>query len=217
VPEQAEIDALLPLVDYRDIQYDMEERTIFLPKKGMKLDFGAIAKGYAADELIKIITTANVKRAIIDLGGNVYVWGKKPDGTKWRVGIKNPLDPEGEPVIRLEIDTNTVVTSGAYERFFTADGIRYHHILDPKTGYPAESGILSSTIISKSSTAADALSTSVFVLGKEKARALFDEGFADAEFTADAIIIDANHEISATQHIRNAVTFFLPTFSQAEW
>jgi thiamine biosynthesis lipoprotein len=217
IPTQAEIDTLLPLVDWRDIRYDAEARTVFLPKKGMKLDFGAIAKGYAADELIAIIDRANVKRAIVDLGGNVYVWGKKTDGTKWRVGIKNPYDPEGEPVIRLDIDSNTVVTSGTYERFFEQDGVRYHHILDPKTGYPAYNGILSSTIVCESSLVADGLSTSVFVMGKEKTRALLDEGFQDAGFTADVIIIGENHEITTTRNIKNAATVLLPEFFQAEW
>jgi thiamine biosynthesis lipoprotein len=219
VPAQAEIDALLPLVDYRNIQYDTEARTIFLPQKGMKLDFGGIAKGYAADELIAIIKQAKVKRAIIDLGGSsVYVWGKKSDGTKWRVGVKNPDNPEGgAPAIRLDIDSNTVTSSGAYERFFDQDGIRYHHIIDPKTGYPSDSSILSSTIVCESALAADALSTSVFVLGKEKTRALLAEGFQDAGFTADVIIIDVNREISATQDIKDAITVLLPEFSLAEW
>jgi thiamine biosynthesis lipoprotein len=219
VPQQEEIDAVLPLVDWRNIEYNIEESTVFLPKKGMKLDFGGIAKGYAADELIAIIENANVKRAIVDLGSSsVYVWGKKPDGSKWRVGVKNPDNPEGsEPVIRVEIDSNSVTSSGAYERFFYEGGVKYHHILDPKTGYPADSGILSATIISDSALAADALSTSVFVLGKEKTRALFAEGLSDADFTAEAIIIDARFEISATRNIQNAVTVLLPEFSQGEW
>jgi thiamine biosynthesis lipoprotein len=218
VPLQEEIDALLPLVDWRNIEYDTEARTVFLPQKGMKLNFGGIAKGYAADELIAIIGSANVKRAIIDLGGSsVYVWGKKPDGAKWRVGVKNPDNPEGGPAIRLDIDSNTVTSSGAYERFFDQDGVRYHHILDPKTGRPANSGILSSTIVCESALAADALSTAVFVLGKEKVRALLAEGFQDAGFTAGVIIIDESLAISATQDIKSAVTLLLPEFSQAEW
>jgi thiamine biosynthesis lipoprotein len=218
VPTQMEIDALLPLVDYRHIEYDTVARTVFLPEIGMKLDFGAIAKGYAADELVEILKNANIQRAIVDLGGSsIYVWGKKPDGTQWRVGIKNPDDPEGEPVIRLEIDSNTVTSSGGYERFFEQDGIRYHHILDPATGYPADSGILLSTIISESALAADALSTSIFVLGKEKARTLLAEGFQDAGFAVDAIVIDAFREIRATRNIKDAVTVLLPAFFQVEW
>jgi thiamine biosynthesis lipoprotein len=220
VPAQEEIDVILPLVDYRKIRYDTEAGTVFLPETGMKLDFGGIAKGYAADELIAIISRTKASRAIIDLGGSsVYVWGKKPDGTKWRVGVKNPDNPEGsEPAIRLDIDSNTVTSSGAYERFFEQDGVRYHHILDPKTGRPADSGILSSTIVSFSALAADALSTSVFVLGKEKTRALFEAGFQDAGFTAEGIVIDERREVSATPDIKSAVTVLLPEFfSPGEW
>ena len=119
--------------------------------------------------------THGVKRAIIDLGGNIYVFGKKKDGSLWNVGIKDPGDPGGNPALILHLANATVVTSGVYERFFMQDGIRYHHILDTKTGYPARTGLLSSTIVCESSIAADALSTSVFVLGEEKGMALINK------------------------------------------
>jgi thiamine biosynthesis lipoprotein len=206
VPGQEEIGRLLPLVDYRKISYDMSARTVFLSEKGMALDLGAIAKGYAADELVKIIAEAKLPRALIDLGGNVYVYGRKPDKTAWRVGVKNPEAPDGEPAIRLDIDSSSVVTSGAYERFFMNNGRRYHHILDPKTGYPAQSGVLSSTIVSQSSLAADALSTSAFVLGQDKALALFAEGFQDAGITAEALLMGEDHMVRATKNLAPGVT-----------
>jgi thiamine biosynthesis lipoprotein len=212
IPAQEELDACLPLVDYRKIEYDLNAQTVFLPQPGMRLDLGGIAKGYAADELIKIIRDAKVRRAVIDLGGNVYVYGAKPDGTLWRVGVKNPVDPEGEPVVRLDIGSNTVVTSGMYERFFEQDGIRYHHILNPQTGYPAYSGIRSATIVSASSLAADALSTSVFVLGKEQAAALFAQGFQDGGFSADMLIIEEDGRITVTENLKSAVTVLLPEY-----
>ena len=166
VPEKSEIDAVLPLINWRDVSVT-DDNTVMLKRRGMALDLGGIVKGYAADELTKILKARKVRRAIVDLGGNIFVYGKKKDGSPWRVGIKDPNDPEGVPAIVLNVANSTIVTSGVYERFFTENGVRYHHILDAKTGYPAASGLLSSTIVCESSMAADALSTSVFVLGKE--------------------------------------------------
>ena len=165
VPEKSEIDAALPLINWRDVSVT-DDSTVMLKRRGMALDLGGIVKGYAADELTKILKARKVRRAIVDLGGNIFVFGKKKDGSLWRVGIKNPNDPEGAPAIVLNVANSTIVTSGVYERFFTENGVRYHHILDAKTGYPASSALLSSTIVCESSMAADALSTSVFVLGK---------------------------------------------------
>ncbi|WP_277055256.1 FAD:protein FMN transferase [Treponema socranskii] len=166
VPEKSEIDAVLPLINWRDVSVT-DDNTVMLKRHGMALDLGGIVKGYAADELTKILKARKVRRAIVDLGGNIFVYGKKKDGSPWRVGIKDPNDPEGVPAIVLNVANSTIVTSGVYERFFTENGVRYHHILDVKTGYPAASGLLSSTIVCESSMAADALSTSVFVLGRE--------------------------------------------------
>ena len=166
VPAQSEIDAVLPLINWRDVSV-ADDNTVMLKRRGMALDLGGIVKGYAADELTKILKARKVRRAIVDLGGNIFVYGKKKDGSPWRVGIKDPKDPEGVPAIVLNVANSTIVTSGVYERFFTENGVRYHHILDVKTGYPAASGLLSSTIVCESSMAADALSTSVFVLGKK--------------------------------------------------
>ena len=166
VPEKSEIDAVLPLINWRDVSVT-DDNTVMLKRRGMALDLGGIVKGYAADELTKILKARKVRRAIVDLGGNIFVYGKKKDGSPWRVGIKNPNDPEGVPSIVLNVANSTIVTSGVYERFFTENGVRYHHILDAKTGYPAASGLLSSTVVCESSMAADALSTSVFVLGKK--------------------------------------------------
>lgn len=166
VPEKSEIDAVLPLINWHDVSVT-DDNTVMLKRRGMALDLGGIVKGYAADELTKILDARKVRRAIVDLGGNIFVYGKKKDGSPWRVGIKDPNDPEGVPAIVLNVANSTIVTSGVYERFFTENGVRYHHILDAKTGYPASSGLLSSTVVCESSMAADALSTSVFVLGKK--------------------------------------------------
>lgn len=175
VPQQQEIDNALPLVNWRNVTIAENadgSGSVLLSQRGMSLDLGGIVKGYAADELVKILQKRNVKRAIIDLGGNVFVYGKKKDGALWRVGVKDPDFPEGAPALIARLTNSTVVTSGVYERFFVEDGIRYHHILDTKTGCPADAGLLSTTIICESSMAADALSTSVFALGKERGMAL---------------------------------------------
>jgi thiamine biosynthesis lipoprotein len=206
VPLQTEIDSARALVDYRQIEIDEAAKTVFLRQKGMILDLGGIAKGYAADELVRIARENGVQRALINLGGNVYVLGKNLSNAAWRVGVKNPKDPDGDPAAILSLTENSVVTSGAYERFFEKDGTRYHHILDVKTGYPAQSDVLSATIVSTSSLAADALSTSVFVLGKAEGLELLSSAFPEIGAAADALIISNNDIAAATPALRASVT-----------
>jgi len=174
VPSQAEIDAAMSLINWRDVELDKEQRSVFLKRSGMALDLGAIAKGYAADEAALIIRKAKLKQAIIDLGGNILTYGEKKDKSPWKVGVQNPLEDRGDSLGSITGAESTIVTSGVYERYFEVDGQRYHHIFSPFTGYPADSGLLSVTIITKNSIDADALSTAVFVLGYEKGRALIE-------------------------------------------
>ena len=174
LPSQEEIDAVLPLVNWRDIELDRENNSIFLKKPGMALDLGAIAKGYAADEAAAIIRNARLKRALIDLGGNILIYGVKRDKSPWRVGIQNPLEGRGNYLGIVSGPAQTVVTSGVYERYFETDGVRYHHIFSPSDGYPARNGLLAVTIVTGISMEADALSTAVFVMGYEKGRALVE-------------------------------------------
>lgn len=179
IPANEEISQTATLVNWQDVEItpntNNEGGSVMLRREGMALDLGGIAKGYAADEVVKIVKEHNVKQAIIDLGGNIYVYGKKQDGSLWRVGVKNPNDPNGTPAMVLSLKNSTVVTSGVYERFFIEDGIRYHHILDTKTGIPAQTGLLSCTIVCESSMTADALSTSMFLLGKENGMKFLSE------------------------------------------
>ncbi|MDR0501994.1 MAG: FAD:protein FMN transferase [Treponema sp.] len=172
VPAQPEIDEVLPLVNWRDIELDARSGSVFLGKVGMALDLGSIAKGYAADEAAAIIKRAGIKRAIVDLGGNIVVCGEKKDKSPWKVGLQNPGGKRGEYAGIIMANEKTVVTSGVYERYFEQDGFRYHHIFSPSRGYPADTGILSATIITANSMDADALSTAVFVLGCEKGLSL---------------------------------------------
>lgn len=192
VPLQSEIDEVKNHVDWKKIVFDEKAQTIFLADDEMSLDFGAIAKGFAADEIAKICGKNHVHRAIIDLGGNVLAFGKKSKNEKWKVGIKNPDEPS-EIAKTVEIENGAVVTSGNYERFFIDEnGKRYHHILDAKTGFPAESGLKSVSVICKSSIVADALSTTFFVAGKEKSlklKSVFEEKFGEK---IDAVFIEEN-------------------------
>ena len=157
VPEPWEIQNVLPLVGAESVQIDEQASTIFLPKTGMLLDLGAIAKGYAADEVGRILAEHGVKAAVIDLGGNVKVVGRKPDGSTWRIGVQAPSDSRGAYIGITSLgEGTTVVTSGIYERYFVdTDGRSYHHIFDTRTGYPVEGDLVSVTVISRSSIEAD--------------------------------------------------------------
>jgi thiamine biosynthesis lipoprotein len=176
IPSQEELDAVND--DYTQVVIDKGTHTITIPK-GMEVDLGAIGKGYATDQLIAYFAEKGVNRGIINLGGNVYVIGSKDEGTPWKIGLQKPFDQRGDSFVLLSLSDTAVVTSGAYERYFEKDGTIYCHILDPKTLYPAQTDIQSSTIIGPDATLCDALSTTCFILGKEKALALLDTAFPE--------------------------------------
>lgn len=169
-PEQAEIDAALPLVDYSKVELNAENQSIFLTQSGMSLDLGAIAKGYIADEIKVLFEDAGITTAIIDLGGNVVVMGGSPtrEGEAWNIGIQDPLSERGETVGKTKQKDRSVVTSGIYERYLEVDGEIYHHLMNPETGYPFDNEIAGVSIISDQSIDGDALSTVVFGLGLEE-------------------------------------------------
>ena len=146
----------------------------------------AFAKGYAADELSRLLEARGVPFAVIDLGGNVFCHGRKPDGTPWRVGVQDPLSARGGYLGIVEIESGAVVTSGTYERFFEEDGVRYHHLLDSATGAPARNGLASVTIVSSSAQLADALATALFVAGPEEGYGLIvSQPLAEAVFVME--------------------------------
>lgn len=187
VPTKNELAKLLPLVDYNKITLG-KNNSVTLDEK-MKIDLGSVAKGYTGDRLAKLLSENGIKSAVLNLGGNVHVLGTKPDGAPWRVGITNPT---GEGYAgAVEVVDKAVVTSGGYERFFEHNGVRYHHIIDPETGYPAENDLLSVTIIGDDGVVCDALSTALFVMGSGKATQFWKEsGDFEAIFiTADGILI----------------------------
>ncbi|MBQ0003465.1 MAG: FAD:protein FMN transferase [Treponema sp.] len=177
VPEKTEIDSVLKYCNPENIVFEKsgDRFYIFLTEEKTQLDLGGIVKGYASDKICELLKKKNVNRALIDLGGNIYVFGKKsekPGEENWRVGIKNPDDRFSEPIKIVSVNSTSVVTSGNYERFFISDGIRYHHILDSKTGFPVQNGISGVTVISENSTVCDVLSTTLFAGGIELAEKL---------------------------------------------
>lgn len=198
VPSQNEIDKALEKIDYRSITIDEENSTVSLTKNEMSIDLGAIAKGYITDKLVTLLEEKGVNSALLNLGGNLYLYGSKPDGTPWNIGIRNPYGMQGEYIGMVSVTDRSIVTSGIYERFFEEDGNRYHHILNPKTGYPGNNSLASVSIISPQSTLADGLSTTVFLLGQEKGMALI-EGMEDVE----AIMVTEDKKVYLSPGIKS--------------
>lgn len=172
VPSEVMIKQALASINYRDVELDKGARTVFLKHRGMAIDLGAVAKGYAGDRVKVFLEKVGVRHAIVDLGGNVVTIGAKPDGSPWRIGIQSPDLSRGNYVGVVQVKNEAVVSSGQYERFITVGGKRYGHILSTTTGFPVHNGIASTTIVTASSTDGDALSTSVFALGVQKGLAL---------------------------------------------
>lgn len=192
-PSPDELSALLAHVDYTQVQLDGSTSTI---PDDVQVDLGGIAKGFTSDRMMQVFSENGVTSGIISLGGNVQALGLKPDGSRWRVAVQDPENSE-ENFAVVEIEDEAVITSGGYQRYFEEDGTTYHHIIDPRTGYPADSGIISSTIISHDGTLSDGLSTSLFIMGLDDAedywRAHSDE--------FDAILMDENGTVYVTAGI----------------
>ncbi len=165
IPTKERIKKSVERVGYKNIILDKEKLTVFLKNKGMKIGFGAIGKGYAADAAKKLLISKGVKAGIINASGDMSTWGKQPNGDDWTVAITNPLNKE-KAFALLPISNKAVVTSGNYEKFVTFSGIQYSHIINPKTGMPS-TGIISVSVFCSSAELADALATSIFVMGTD--------------------------------------------------
>lgn len=195
VPDEETIQSLLPLVDYTQIQYDAATGVVTLPE-GMEIDLGSVAKGYAGQLAAQMLREHGVQSALLNLGGNVQTVGAKPDGSPWQIGIK---DPQGEDAMMvLSVEDQAVVTSGGYERYFEQDGQTYWHIMDPFTGRPADSGLLSVTIVGDEGVVCDGLSTALFVMGLEKAADLWAQS---GDF--EAVFVTASGEVYITEGLRD--------------
>lgn len=171
----------------------LENNTVTLPPGG-KIDLGAVAKGYAGDKAIEILKSNGISSGLVSLGGNIQTIGGKPDGMPWNVAVRDPFSEDNFGI--LKIADMAVVTSGNYERFFEENGKRYHHIIDPSDGYPADNGIVSATVIGDKGALCDALSTAIFVMGAEKAEELWRDR-SDFEM----ILVTDEKEIFITEGI----------------
>lgn len=164
-PSKEKIKNSVIKVGYQNIVLDQKNQTVFLKRKGMKIGFGAIGKGYAADKAKKLLLSKGVKSGIINASGDMNTWGNQPNGKDWTIAITNPLNKNKVYGV-FPLKKGAVVTSGNYEKYVVFNGIRYTHIIDPRTGYPS-SGIISATVFAPSAELADALATSIFVMGYE--------------------------------------------------
>ena len=171
IPTDERISKLLKNIGYEKVKLD--ENSVVIPED-MQIDLGAVGKGYIGDIITEILKENGIDSALLDLGGNIRTIGTKSDGTKWKLGLRSPFD-EGS-FATLEVSDGAVITSGGYERYFVGeDGETYWHILDPETGKPAHSGLVSVTIVGKEGKLCDALSTSIFVMGLDKAAELWKQ------------------------------------------
>lgn len=200
IPSKKSIDSALKTVGYENIQ--IEGNSVTLNNPDTQIDLGGIAKGYIADQMKIYLNEQNICEGIINLGGNVLTIGKKSSGDTYKIGIQKPFDATGSSIASVEITDESLVSSGVYERYFEIDKKRYHHILDPATGYPYDNGLLSVTIITSSSADADALSTTCFALG-------LDDGMKLIENTKDteAIFITEDYKIYKSPGIGNEFPF----------
>ena len=229
VPDEEEIDALLENVDYRQVQAQQDTGTVLLSHctqqdtgtvllspaasdskcqviiaPGMQVDLGSVVKGYTGSAVAKYFRDNGVKSALINLGGNVECIGKKPDGNKWKVAIKSPFADSKTGIFGvIEAEDMAIITSGGYERFFEEDGKTYWHILDPKTGYPAENGLVSVTIIGSDGLRCDGLSTALFVMGLDDAMEFWKQ---HGDF--DAVFITDTGEAYVTSGIADSFTLY---------
>ena len=195
IPDEETIQSLLPLVDYTQIQYDAATGVVTLPE-GMEIDLGSVAKGYAGQLAAQMLRNSGVESALLNLGGNLQTVGAKPDGSPWQIGIK---DPQGEDAMMvLSVEDQAVVTSGGYERYFEQDGQTYWHVMDPSTGHPADSGLISVTIVGDEGVVCDGLSTALFVMGLEKAADLWAQS---CDF--EAVFVTASGEVYITEGLRD--------------
>jgi len=194
MPSEKEITASVEKVGYQNIILDKKKITIYLKLKGMKIGFGAIGKGYAADKAKTLLMSKGVTSGIINASGDMNTWGQQTNGEDWKVAITNPMDKH-KVFALLPITNGAVVTSGNYEKYVNFNGKRYTHIIDPRTGYPS-SGIISVTVFAPKAELADALATSVFVMGKEAGLDRINQ-----LPKIECIIIDDNGNISKSKNI----------------
>ncbi|MBF8982765.1 FAD:protein FMN transferase [Lutibacter sp. B2] len=206
LPTSEEIKEKMDLINYKNVIIN-EDKSIFLENKKQGIDLGGIAKGYIADEVKKVLRENGVESGVINLGGNIMTIGSKMDGTDWKIGIQNPDTNRGQYFSILDVKDKSIISSGGYERYFDQDGTRYHHILDPKTGYPSNSDLIGTTIISDYGIDGDALSTSVYISGLEKGIELINklEGI-------ECILVTKDKKVYVSEGIKDDIVLDDDTF-----
>jgi len=198
LPRPSDISYALSISGYHNLRLDRNDKTAFLLKNDCSVDLGAIGKGFAADQCIEIYKSEGVQSAFINLGGNVKALGHNPKNLAWTIGIQHPDRSRGIFFAAVDITDQSVVTSGAYERYFKIEGKKYHHIIDNKTGYPCQSGLKSVTAICRSSAQADAVSTAAFVLGLDKGLRLIS--MID---DTDAVFFTDDNKVYITKYLQS--------------
>jgi thiamine biosynthesis lipoprotein len=198
IPTESELDALRPLVDLQAVHVDVREQTIYLGKAGMRIDVGGIGKGYAADQAVEALRRAGAIAGVVALSGDIKTFGRLPGGKMFPVGIQHPRK-EGTVLAWIDLQDEAISTAGDYERFFERDGVRYHHILDPRTLQPARR-CQSVTVIAREGVWADGLDTGIFVMGVESGMQLV-EALPDVE----AIIVDIEGHVYVSSGLRDRI------------
>jgi thiamine biosynthesis lipoprotein len=201
VPDRAAVERARKLIDYRQIQVDHAKRTVRLLKPKMRMSLGGIAKGYAVDAAARVLREGGLSSFFVQAGGDLYVAGMKPDGSRWRVGIRDPRGKDQDDYFaRVEVEDHAFSTAGDYERSFLKDGKRYHHILDPRTGSPATAS-RSVTIWAKDALTADAIDDAVFILGPERGLKLV-ESIDDC----GAVVVDKDNKVWVSKRLAGKVS-----------
>jgi FAD:protein FMN transferase len=198
IPTRSELDALRPLVDLRAVHVDVREQTIYLDKPGMRIDVGGIGKGYAADQAVEALRRAGALAGVVALSGDIKTFGRMPGGKMFPVGIQHPRN-DGSVLAWIDLQDEAISTAGDYERFFERDGVRYHHILDPRTLQPARS-CQSVTVVAREGIWADGLDTGIFVMGVESGMQL-----VEALPEVEAIIVDFEGHVYVSSGLQDRI------------
>ena len=189
IPSLKELNALRPLIDLSQVKLDHDSRTVYLGRRGMEIDIGGIGKGYAADQAIVVMQASGATAGVVALSGDIETFGRMPDNQRFVFGIQHPRKEHGQLLARIELENEAVSTAGDYQRFFEVNGIRYHHILDPKTLQPSRAS-QSVTVFAKEGVVADGLDTGIFVMGREKGMALIESLLG-----VEGIIVDSDGKV----------------------
>jgi len=201
VPSDEEIASILPLIDASKTTLDNNHVKL---GESQEIDFGGIAKGYASTRVMEIFREYEITSGLVSLGGNIETLGAKPDGAPWRIGVQNPESEQGAYLGVLEVTDKAVVTSGGYERYFEENGRTYIHIIDPRTGRPAESDLLSATIVSGDGTLADGLSTALFIMGLHDAQEFWKTNSKTINF--EVVLVDTNGKVYVSEGLNDSFT-----------